>query len=95
MSIPSEEALFFVLSDEHSGERLDKVLAQLLPSVSRARLQSWIEQGAVTVNGELVQKVRAKVAAGDEVEVNEQPSPEELAFKPDEQKRDVVYEEDD
>ena len=95
MSVPSEEAPFFVLSDEHSGERLDKVLAQLLPSVSRARLQSWIEQGAVTVNGEPVQKVRAKVAAGDEVEVNEQPSPEELAFKPVEMNLDVVYEDDD
>lgn len=56
MSAPSEEALYFVVEDEYSGERLDKVLAKLLPSVSRARLQSWIEQGAVVVNGEVTEK---------------------------------------
>ena len=95
MSAPSEEALYFVVEDEYSGERLDKVLAKLLPSVSRARLQSWIEQGAVVVNGEVTEKIRAKVAAGDEIEVTEQPSPEELAFKPVAMDIDVIYEDDD
>ena len=95
MSAPSEEAFYFVVEDEYSGERLDKVLAKLLPSVSRARLQSWIEQGAVVVNGEVTEKIRAKVAAGDEIEVTEQPSPEELAFKPVAMDIDVIYEDDD
>ena len=81
MLAQSEEALFFVVDDEYSGERLDKVLARLLPSISRARLQTWIEQGAVTVNGVVTEKIRLKVSAGDEIEVLEQPSPEELAFK--------------
>ena len=71
MSASSEEALYFVVGDEYSGDRLDKVLAQLMPSVSRARLQTWIEQGAVTVNGEVTEKIRTKVAAGDEIEVLE------------------------
>lgn len=92
MSVQSDEALFFVVDDPDSGERLDKVLAKLLPSVSRARLQTWIEQGAVTVNGATAAKIRQKVAAGDEIEVLEQPSPEELAFKPVEMPLDVVYE---
>ena len=65
MSVQSDEALFFVVDDPDSGERLDKVLAKLLPSVSRARLQTWIEQGAVTVNGATAAKIRQKVAAGD------------------------------
>lgn len=95
MSASSEEALYFVVGDEYSGDRLDKVLAQLMPSVSRARLQTWIEQGAVTVNGEVTEKIRTKVAAGDEIEVLEQPSPEELAFKPVQMPLDVVYEDDD
>ena len=94
MSAPSEEALYFIVDDEYSGERLDKVLAKLLPSVSRARLQSWIEQGAVVVNGEVTEKIRAKVAAGDEIEVTEQPSPEELAFKPVAMDIDVIYEDE-
>ena len=95
MSASSEEALYFIVGDEYSGDRLDKVLAQLMPSVSRARLQTWIEQGAVTVNGEVTEKIRTKVAAGDEIEVLEQPSPEELAFKPVQMPLDVVYEDDD
>lgn len=95
MLAQSEEALFFVVDDEYSGERLDKVLARLLPSISRARLQTWIEQGAVTVNGVVTEKIRLKVSAGDEIEVLEQPSPEELAFKPVPMDLDVVYEDDD
>ena len=94
MSVTSEEALYFVVDDKGSGERLDKVLAVLMPSVSRARLQKWIEEGAVTVNGEVASKIRQKVAAGDEIEVLEQPSPEELAFKPVQMDLDVVYEDD-
>ena len=95
MSVTTEEALNFVVEDEFSGDRLDKVLARLMPSVSRARLQTWIEQGAVAVNGVTVEKIRAKVAAGDEIEVMEQPSPEELAFKPVAMNLDVVYEDDE
>ena len=95
MSVTTDEALNFVVEDEFSGERLDKVLARLMPSVSRARLQAWIEQGAVAVNGITVEKIRAKVAAGDEIEVMEQPSPEELAFKPVAMNLDIVYEDDE
>ena len=95
MSVTTDESLNFIVEGEFSGERLDKVLARLMPSVSRARLQTWIEQGAVAVNGVTVEKIRAKVAAGDEIEVMEQPSPEELAFKPVAMNLDVVYEDDE
>ena len=33
------------------GERLDRVIAQLLPDYSRNRLQTWIEEGRVSVDG--------------------------------------------
>ena len=89
-----EENLTFIVPDEVMGERLDKVLAQLMPKVSRARLKTWIEQGAVSVNGEVADKVRLKVGAGDEIEVIEQPSPEELAFEPVDIELDVIYEDD-
>lgn len=95
MSVTTDESLNFIVEGEFSGERLDKVLARLMPSVSRARLQAWIEQGAVAVNGITVEKIRAKVAAGDEIEVMEQPSPEELAFKPVAMNLDIVYEDDE
>lgn len=79
-----------------SGERLDKVLAALISSVSRARLQKWIEAGAVRVNGEVASGVRLKVADGDEVIVTPQPAPEDTAYvAQDGIAFDVVYEDED
>ena len=36
---------------ELAGRRLDQALAQLLPQYSRTRIQRWIDDGAVRVNG--------------------------------------------
>lgn len=78
------------------GERLDKVLAQALPDISRARLQKLIESGKVLVNGEVVEKVRFKVAEGDEISLAEAPKLDEaLSFEPQEDVDfEVVYEDD-
>ena len=78
------------------GERLDKVLASLMPEVSRARLQKLIEDGSVEVNGAVVTKVRQKVTDGDEIALLEEPRIDEaLAFAPQEGiDFDVVYEDE-
>lgn len=62
-------------------ERLDKVLARLLPEHSRSRLQGWIEDGHVLVNGSSA-RVRQIVGPGDEITVWPQVAPEEQAFSP-------------
>jgi 23S rRNA pseudouridine1911/1915/1917 synthase len=49
---------------ELAGRRLDQALAALMPQHSRARLQNWIKDGRVEVNGRL-QKPRAPVNEGD------------------------------
>ena len=41
----------FVLDAEQRRERVDKVLARLLPEVSRATVQRWIEEDRVLVDG--------------------------------------------
>lgn len=72
------------------GERLDKVLAALVPDVSRARLQKLIEQGSVEVNGVVCEKIRTKVTQGDEITLLEEPQLDrQLAFTP---QRDVPFE---
>jgi 23S rRNA pseudouridine1911/1915/1917 synthase len=63
------------------ADRLDKVLAALLPEHSRSRLQGWIEDGHVRVNGAPA-KVRTLAGPADRIEVRVQPSPESLAFAP-------------
>src|SRR5262245_65600439 len=52
------------LSPELAGRRLDQALAQLLPQYSRTRIQRWIEEGAVRVDG-LAVRPRHMVVGGE------------------------------
>ncbi len=51
-----------------AGRRLDQVARERLPRFSRARLQEWIKQGRVRVNG-AAQKSSYAVRPGDRIEV--------------------------
>lgn len=79
--LSDDEPQTFLVTDEMPLERLDKVLAQLIPQHSRSRIQTWIELGHVLVNGQ-VARVRQTLREDDVITVYEQPSPEEGAFKP-------------
>ncbi len=71
------------LAPDLAGLRLDQALARALPQYSRARLQEWIEAGAVQVDGRRL-RGRDKVLGGEKVlieariEASEAVSPEEL-----------------
>ncbi len=79
------------LTPDACGERLDKVIAKLVPQFSRGRLQSWIEEGFVTVDGKPA-KVRATVYGDEKIIVLPQAAPEDVAFAPEQIDVDVVYE---
>ncbi len=85
------EPVRFVLTLAEGGERLDKLVARHLPAYSRSRIQKWIEQGNVTVNG-TVAKPKQTVAGFEEIEVIPQLSDEETAFVPEAMDFPVVYE---
>jgi 23S rRNA pseudouridine1911/1915/1917 synthase len=51
-----------------AGLRLDQALARTLPQYSRARLQGWIEAGAVSVDGR-APRSRDTVRGGEQVEI--------------------------
>ena len=78
------------LPEEVQGLRLDQALARALPQYSRARLQSWIEAGAIQVDGRRL-RAKDKVVGGERVliearlEVDEQVAAEamplEIVFK--------------
>ncbi|MGH8295625.1 MAG: 23S rRNA pseudouridine(1911/1915/1917) synthase RluD [Steroidobacteraceae bacterium] len=57
-----------VLPASAAGSRLDRVLARELPQYSRARLQGWIEAGAVRVDGRQP-RAKDKVLGGEHVEI--------------------------
>jgi 23S rRNA pseudouridine1911/1915/1917 synthase len=58
-----------------AGLRLDQALARALPQYSRARLQAWIEAGAVRVDGQLP-RARDKVHGGETVRIEARLEPE-------------------
>ncbi len=80
-SLSDDEPLVFRAERGMPLDRLDKLMAHLIPTHSRNRLQGWIEQGHVLVNGQ-IGKVRQAVRPGDVVIANPQPAPEDLAFSP-------------
>ena len=71
-------------SDE-AGGRIDKVLAALLPEMSRARIQALIAQRRVSRDGSPLQDASARAAAGDyRIEIPPalaaEPAPEAIAL---------------
>lgn len=57
------------IAAQHAGDRLDRVLAELLPDHSRGRLQAWIREGAITVDQKRV-KPGAKLHGGELIEID-------------------------
>ncbi len=83
-----------LIVDEQSNLiRIDKLLCLRLEDLTRNRIVSLIEEGAVTVNGLTVQK-NYKVKIHDEICVNI-PIPGEYIAQPENIPIDVVYEDDD
>jgi 23S rRNA pseudouridine1911/1915/1917 synthase len=73
-----------------AGERLDKALALLLPELSRSRLQRWIDDGAVRVDGAAA-RVRQALAGGERIDIVPPPSPAQLAMRPEPIPLEVVF----
>ncbi|MEC8417774.1 MAG: 23S rRNA pseudouridine(1911/1915/1917) synthase RluD [Pseudomonadota bacterium] len=53
----------------HFGLRLDQVLADLFPEYSRSKLKTWIQDGNVAVNGEVITVPRHKMQMDEVVTV--------------------------
>ncbi|PTN48570.1 RluA family pseudouridine synthase, partial [Achromobacter xylosoxidans] len=91
---PQGEPQFVTVPSGTRADRLDKVLAGLMPDHSRSRLQGWIEAGNVHVNGK-PGKIRQTVGPDDELTIWPQPAPETLAFAPEPVEFAVVAESPD
>lgn len=81
-----------VVGPEEDGERLDRWLAARLPEHSRTRLQTWIREGRVTVDGESVRPGR-QLESGARV-VIDIPAPLPSRLEPQEIALDVLHEDD-
>lgn len=85
--------LEFTVGPKEEGQRLDRILAARAPDVSRARFQSLIADGHVTVNGSAATKAKTRLRAGDVVRV-ELPEPEPAEPEPEEIPLDIIHEDE-
>ena len=76
------------------GQRLDRVLAQLVPEFSRSYLQQLIEQGEALIDGRVTTKVSAKVRLGHQLQITLRATPQSQAFVPEAMPIEVVYEDE-
>lgn len=82
-------------ADESAEGRLDQWLTQTLEGeYSRNRIKSLIEQGAVQLNGAVVQEPKKKIKFGDVVEIN-LPEPDDPVPQGEDIPLSVLYEDED
>jgi len=83
-----------IVPPEYSGQRMDQILAAIFPDFSRSRLQRWIKDGQVSVNGIPQTKARVKLVGGEEMTLTAQMEAEG-EWKPEPIALEIVYEDDD
>jgi len=80
------------LGDEAAGLRLDRAAVQLFPDFSRGRLQQWIKQGDLTVDGKRA-KPSARVAGSEVLRIKVEMLAEG-EVKPQDIPLDILFEDD-
>lgn len=82
-----------IITEENAGERLDTVLAGIVPDTSRTDIQNRVKSGHITVNGKTV-KPNYKVKQDDNIEFLERENIE-ADIEPENLNLDIVYEDED
>jgi len=76
------------------GRRLDQVLAELLPQHSRNRMQGWVRDGLVTVDGAAESEPKRKLLGGETLVIHEPTDARNLPDLPEEIPLDIVFEDE-
>ncbi|MBL7481028.1 23S rRNA pseudouridine(1911/1915/1917) synthase RluD [Legionella bononiensis] len=82
---------------EYHSQRIDSVLAQLLPDYSRSQISNWIKSGAVTLNDRPC-KPKDKALDGDLIEVHVDLNTIDTDFtqcEPEDIPLDIIYEDEE
>lgn len=87
------ETIFFTVSEEKAGIRLDSFLVEKLPEYSRSYIQKMIQAGKVTVN-EKQKKNGYKIEKEDRISLLLEP-PKELEILAEDIPLDILYEDED
>ena len=90
---PLETIIEVTVPADFAGIRLDQALARLLPDWSRSRLQTWIREKRISVDGAAAIP-KQKVWSGEKIEVRPASHPAEAMHAPEPISLDIVYEDD-
>ncbi len=69
--MPRHISLSQQVTPDSAGSRLDQAAVELFPDFSRGRLQQWIKQGELTVNGQRA-KPSSRVLGGERLTIDVQ-----------------------
>ncbi len=89
----SQDAIHFVVPTDYAGQRLDQALAKLLPEYSRSRLQEWITQQQVLLDGNPALP-KQKVWGGEKLDVLPQTTPSEQPYLAEDIPLNIIFEDD-
>lgn len=83
-----------VVKDSQLGQRLDQAVAELFSDFSRSRLKTWLLEGNIKVDGQVVIKPRTRVMGGETVTLVGIIE-DEVRWLPQDIPLNIVYEDDD
>jgi len=72
---PGGTTLVTTVPESLAGERLDRALGRLFAQFSRARMQRWVRDGRVRVDGRPCLDTRARVHGGEQLHLDPVPDP--------------------
>lgn len=81
-----------IVPDDCGGLRLDQALARMFPTHSRSRLQDWLREGRVRLDGQPAIEPKRKVWGGESLALALPPTPEERAESAEDIPLDIVFE---
>lgn len=86
------EVIEFTLPMSCAGKRLDQAVSSVLTEYSRARLQQWIRDGSLLLNGDEAQP-KSKVFGGEQIRLVAYVEPQNQ-FQPEDIELDIIYEDE-
>ena len=90
----TDSTLSLHIQDKFAGQRLDQALAELYSQFSRSRLQQWLNDGELLVDGKSV-KANKKVLGGEFIQILKQGKDENSAYEGEDVPIDIVYEDNE
>ena len=90
--VKNKSELTAVIPHSLKGLRLDNALVHLFPDYSRARLQKWIRNGELLVDGKVL-RPRDTVFGGEQIDIHIVPT-EEIQLEPEDIKLEIIYEDE-